>query len=182
MSNWKNDVRESIQKIAGTYNKEVVSITICTVQAVNEAARTCDCVPTTGEGTTLIPGVLLSAEANDGILLLPTVGSTVIVAFTSRMTAFLLMTSDVDKVIIQAANLVQFNDGTMGGLVQVAALTTKLNNIENMLNDLATKFNIHTHVVAAAPGTSAIPIPLETMTLVNTIRANIENTLVTHGI
>jgi hypothetical protein len=136
MSNWKNDVRESIQKIAGTYNKEVVNITICTVQAVNEAARTCDCVPTTGEGTTLIPGVLLSAEANDGILLLPTVGSTVIVAF----------------------------------------------NIENMLNDLATKFNIHTHVVAAAPGTSAIPIPLETMTLVNTIRANIENTLVTHGI
>ena len=181
--NWKNDVRESIQKIAGTFNKEVVSITVCTVQAVSESNRTCDCVPTTGEGTTLIPGVLLSAEANDGILLLPTVGSTVIVAFTSRMTAFVLMTSDIDKVIVQAANLVQFNDGSLGGMTNVGALTTKLNNIENLVNDLMAKYNLHTHIVTAFGTPSSPAAPSEVgpyLTL--TTRANIENTTVTHGI
>jgi hypothetical protein len=79
--------------------------------------------------------------------------------------------------------LITLNDGSLGGLVEVAALVTRLNNAENMVNDLAAKFNGHTHILAlsAGTGTAAATVTQETTTLTPTQRGDIENTKITHG-
>ena len=78
--------------------------------------------------------------------------------------------------------LIQFNDGSYGGLVQVINLVQKLNNLENLVNDLVAKFNMHVHPgVQSGAGSTGPTVSLETGTLTPTEQADIENTEVTHG-
>lgn len=166
------DVRESVQKLAGTYLKDIIQIFLCTVDSVDEPNRQCDCTPIGSDSTTSLPGVLLCAENNNGLVVFPHVGSTVIVALSTRNTAFVLMYSDVDKV--------QFMDGSFGGMVKVIDLVTQLNNVQNLLNQFITIYNTHTHAVSGAA--TAVPNQVETSTVTPTVRSDIENTLITQGI
>jgi hypothetical protein len=168
-------IEESVQKLAGTYLKDIVSILLCTVNSVDSANRQCDCTPIGGDATTDLPGVLLCAENNNGLVVFPTVGSTVIVALSTRNTAFVLMYSDIDSV--------QFMDGSLGGMVKVIDLVTKLNNLENLVNDLVSKFNSHVHILTltSGTGTAAPTAAPEATVLTPTVRGDIENTLITQG-
>lgn len=171
----------AVQKLAGTYLKDIVSILSCTVDSVDKDNRVCDCTPIGGEASTTIPGVQLCAENNNGLVVFPKVGSTVIVAQSVRNNTFVMMFSDVESI--------QLMDGTYGGLITLLdpsnankGILKKVNNLENLLNDLITKYNIHTHAgVTVGAGVTAVPTPLETSTIVPTVRADIENTLVTQG-
>lgn len=162
-------MEKAVQRLAGTYLKDVVSILICNVDSVDQANRKCDCTPIGGDANTSLPGVLLCAENNNGLVVFPTVGSTVIVALSNRNTAFVLMYSDVDSI--------QFMDGSLGGMVKVIDLVTKLNNLENLLNGFIALYNAHVHTANNTPTVS-----LETNTLVPTVRADVENTLILQGI
>lgn len=170
-------IKEAIQQLADTHLVDTVHAIACTVESVDLDEFTCEVVGIGGNADTTIPNVRLSAENNDGFVVIPKVDSTVIVVTTKRGVAYVALFSDVEKI--------QFLDGSYDGLVKVAELTTKLNNLENLVNSLITKYNTHIHVatdsITAAPVTVAPTVTLETGTLTPTIQANIENTLITHG-
>ena len=184
MSHEKN-IEKAIQRLAGTYLKDIVSILVCNVDSVDADNRVCDCTPIGGDAATQLPGVQLCAENNNGLVVFPKVDSTIIVALSTKNTAFVLMYSDVDKV--------QFMDGTYGGIIKVkdpddptAGLLKKINNLENLLNDLITKYNTHIHTatdsVTFAPVTVLPTTSLETSTIAPiTAEADLTNDLVIHG-
>lgn len=171
----------SIQKLAGTFNRDIVSIILCSVDSVDETKRTCDCTPIGGDATTQIPSVQLMAEVNDGLLLLPKVGSSVVVGLSTKNNAFVLFYSDLDKIKI-ITSLTQFNDGGFGGLTKVEVLTQQLNKLEQDINTLKTAFS--NWIVIPNDGGAA----LKTISsvwfgsqLTPTKKTDLENTKVTHG-
>ena len=124
-------------------------------------------------------------------MLVPAVGSTVIVTYSKTNVPCVCLFSAIDQVVIITGNsqviiqngLIQFNDGSFGGLVKVVSLVEKLNNLENLVNDLIEKFNEHVHPgVQSGPGSTGPTAALETDMLTPTEQSEIENTAVKHGI
>lgn len=135
---------------------------VCSVDAVDEKARTVDCTPI-DEGAPLL-GVNLQAnqESEDGVVLFPAVGSYVVVSFLEPSVAVVVLCEKVDKIGLKigktTAELVDgqvdiavqdttvkispdgviINGGGLGGMVKIQELTQKL-------NDFITAFNNHTH-------------------------------------
>jgi hypothetical protein len=179
---------EAIEKLSGNQLSDRVSIAACTVNSVDVESRTCNCTEITGQAGIEIPNVQIQPEVCDGILLVPSVGSTVLVTYSKYNPPFVSMFSDIDRVFIVAGNAglnisedtVVLNDGSFGGLVKVADLISKLNNLENLVNDLITKYNLHTHPVSGA--NTLIPAVIETGSLTPTLQDELENKKVTHGI
>jgi len=166
------ELKDAVQQLAGTFNRDIVEIISCNVDSVNEDTMTCDCTPITGNAITDIPDVQLTSEVADGILLIPKIGSTVIVAKSTRNTAFVLMYSDIDNIILRG--------GQLGGLIKIADLVSKINRLENLLNGFITIYNTHTHAVSGAA--TLVPNQTETGSITPiTSRNDIENTKITHG-
>ena len=92
------------------------------------------------------------------------------------------------KILVKTNNFVinsdttVFNDGELGGMVKVIELTTKLNNLEKLVNDLVSKFNTHTHILTltSGTGTAAPTVSPETTVLTPTVRGDIEDENITH--
>jgi hypothetical protein len=176
-------ITEAVQRLAGTQLADSVSLIPAQVLSVNIDTRTCDVTAVGGTAVTDIPGVQLMADVEDGLLIVPVIGSTVIVSYTKRNTPFVSMFSAVQSVILATMSGVQFEDGSFGGMVKVEELIVKLNNLENLVNDLVDKFNTHTHSgVTTGSGVSAIPVIPEPNTLTLSKREDIENELIKHGI
>lgn len=131
-------MQDSIQKLAGTYLKDVVSILVCDVDSVDKDNRTCDCTPVGGDASTKVPSVQLCAENDDGFIVFPKVGSTVIVGLSTRNTAFVIMYSGVDSV--------QFMDGSLGGLTKTLELQLQLNKLNAQLQAVVTSLTSWTPV------------------------------------
>lgn len=93
-----NDIASSIRQLA--LRGAEIYLTICTVDAVDEKARTIDCTPI-NEGAPLL-GVNLQADQtqNIGLVNFPAVGSDVVVGFLSPAVAVVLLTTQLDKAII----------------------------------------------------------------------------------
>lgn len=167
-----------IQRLSGTYLKDIINIYSCNVDSVDAPNRTCDCTPIGGDANTSLPGVLLCAENNNGFICFPSVNSTVIVALSTRNTAFVLLYSDIDSV--------QFMDGSLGGMVKVIDLVSKLNKLENKVNDIIAKHNAHIHLavdsVTSAPVTVSPTVSQIIGALTPTVRADVENDLITQGV
>ena len=79
----------------------------------------------------------------------------------------------------------QLNDGSYGGLVKVINLTTKLNNLEKLVNDLLSAWNNFANVYKpGSPSTTGLPAVLTELTdnsLTLTQQSDIENTDIKHG-
>lgn len=181
---------EAVQRLAGTQLTDEVYIIACTVESVDIDDRTCECTAIGGEAVTDVPGVQLMAEVDDGILYVPGIGSTVIVMYSKRNVPYIALYSEIsaihyvvgDTTIDVTNGLIKLNDGTFQGLVKVVELTTKLNALENKVNDLIDKFNTHVHGgVTIGSSSSAVTLTPVTGTLTPTEQSEIENTKVTHG-
>lgn len=135
---------------------------VCTVDAVDEEARTVDCTPL-DEGAPLL-GVNLQAnqESGDGVVLLPAPGSYVVVSFLAPSVAVVVLTEKVDKIGLKIGGTtaeiadgqvdiavqdttvkispegVVVNGGDFGGMIKIEKLTQKL-------NEFIAAFNSHTH-------------------------------------
>lgn len=146
-----------------------------TVKAGSVVAGLCTVIPfdsedVDGVGSEILE-VRIQANPGNGIKPTPTDGSIVLIGEIAPFDYAILLYSALDSLT--------FMDGSFGGLVQVVALTTKLNNLENLVNDLISKYNIHTHPVSGA--STGVPVVPEPTTLTPTVRANIENSKITHG-
>ena len=161
------DILNSIREA----NKFIMPYSIvCEVLAVT--GDKCDCSPVNGDADLI--DVRLQASTTTGILITPTVGSNVVVSLLSNGSAFVSMYSDIDSI--------QLNGSNYDGLVKVNDLVTKLNNLENDLNTLKTAFS--TWVTVPNDGGAALKVATASWyaaSLTPTVKANIENPLITHG-
>jgi hypothetical protein len=173
------DIRKALRNFMKSSGEKYGKV--CT--AINVSCDTvqgmmlCDCVPL--DGSAVIEDVRIVADFNTnsttaGIILVPSENSIVIVNFINSTTAYLAMVSEVDNIYLDGNNY--------GGLVKVIDLTTKLNNLELLVNKLVTALNTWTPV--SGDGGAALKtliIAASPVTLTPTVRANIESTFVKHG-
>lgn len=161
----------AIKKLAGTFSQQAVTFTTGEVDSVNVATRTCVVLVDNGVELTC----KLMAQVGDGVLLIPSVGSTVLVAYSTYNNAYVVCYSDLDTIWLKGDEY--------GGLVRVAELTTKLNNLENKVNALLASYNTHVHTgVTTGPGSSG-PTPSQVSgTLTPTTATEISNPNVKHGL
>lgn len=175
-----DQLKQAIQQLAGTFNKDGVQVIQCTVDSVNEDAFECDVTAIGGVANTEIPSVSLSAEGNDGFNLIPEVGSTVLVTITDRGIAYVSMFSDITKVIaiVNETKLViedgkiTFNDGDFGGLIKIEDQTTKLNEL---VAELQTQLGLISTGITGAGGAYTPG------TLSQFNKNDYENTKIEHG-
>jgi len=189
MSN--RNIIEAIQKMSGTKQADVVSYIPCNVNSINVAARTCSCTPQGDQYQAPFSNVLLMASVDDGILYIPTIGSTVIVTYSKFNPPFVCLHSSIDKILYTVGSSVlqlidgtiQLNDGSFGGLTKVEVLTQKLNNLENLVNNMLNVLN--STIIPLAPSGTYPFAPL--YSALNPIapitqQSDIENTAITHGL
>lgn len=166
-------IRESIAYMAGTHQVDAVVLIDVEVDSLDTDSMTCQGTALTGPVGNAIADIRLMAAVDDGVLLTPSVGSTVTVIMSTFTGPVALCYSAVDKITLLG--------GDLGGLVKVIDLTKKLNNLENIVNDLIAKFNTHTHNVTAVSAPTGPNLLPETQTLIITKRIDIENQNITQG-
>ena len=177
--NSDRSILAAVQKMTGTYNLDQVYLVTGTCTNIDEAAGTCDVEAVSGNASTLISGVKFQAAIGDGVDYVPTEGSVVKVLFSKYTTPLIVQYSDIEKMFI-AATAIQYNDGALGGLVNVIDLTEKLNNLENKVNSIINTFNTHTHTSGGAGSPTTPPTAAISGTLTPTNRADIEDTNIKH--
>jgi hypothetical protein len=182
---------QAVQTLAGTYNADTVHLLTAEVDSVDIPSRSCTVTTISGKNQTAIENVKLMAAIDDGVLFVPTVGSTVMISYSNYNLPFIVQYSEVDQILFISGSSqvsivdgkIMFNDGSYGGLIQIEKLVQKLNNLENLVNDLVAKFNSHTHILTltSGTGTAAPTASPETTTLTDTQRSDLENNLIQHG-
>lgn len=185
------DIRYPIQRIAGTDRTDTCKYVFCSVDSVDVSNRKCECTPQGDSVEAPFTNVLLMASVDDGLLYVPALNSTVVVAYSEFQQPYIALFSELQRIFLVVGNslvditgsLIKLNDGSFGGLVKVAQLTQKLNNLENLVNDLVSKFNSHTHILTltSGTGTAAPTAAPETTVITPTQQSDIENTKITHG-
>jgi hypothetical protein len=189
--NEQNDrsITSAIKKLAGTYNVDTIYLVTGRVLSVDEAAGTCLVEAVTGKATTTIDGVELQTTISDGLLMVPKIDSEVKVLFSTYTTPFIVQFGDVEKIYI-AADLIQFNDGALNGMVKITPLVDKLNALEKDINTLKGLLSGMVSATAALPPPTpvigsvlaGIFTPLTSYSsqlLVQTTKTQIENPLIT---
>lgn len=190
---------EAIQHLAKTKDVSFFKSELCTVLSVtvnsNKKVISCESI----NSDSVFSEVDLSAEDNDGFIMSPKVGSNVIIGFSSKVDPFVMMFSEIDKVILTAGNsevymdtsVIKMNGGDNGGMTKIDVLVNKLNTLENDMNALVlninaivTAFNAHTHNVTAV-GSPTGPVigpatPSTVAPIIPTVKLEIENTKVKH--
>lgn len=148
--------REAIEMIAKSVTMPAGRL--CAVQSVDTTDNTAIVNPIDDLDQEIT--VRIQADKQNGFFIKPSVGSIVGIIMDSDHTG--------EIVCFSKADFIQMLDGSLGGLVKIADLTTKLNNIENKVNAIITW------------GATVSP-PLSTSPLTATNRSDIENTNITHG-
>jgi hypothetical protein len=164
----KDQLKQAIQQIAGTYLVDKVHMAVAQVISTDINACTCTCKLIHGNTTDEKITVSLMAEVSDGWLVIPANNSTVIIIWSDRQLPYVAMFSDIQDIYLDATGKITMNQGTQGGIPIAGSLVARLNLIENAFNALNAKVN------ALAP-TPVIP------NLVLTQIYQIENPNVTHG-
>lgn len=181
-------IQDAIRKLANTYARDFVTLTECEVLEVDEDSRTCNVKTIDGDSELEIPNVLLMAEPNDGMLLIPAIGSIIKIENTNGTEPVVIQFGELDKVVLFCDTKIQFNEGEFGGIPKIDYLFERMQAQETKLNDLIEKYNTHIHpidgAVPLAPPTlptSSPTISLETALTPLTIKSELENHSVTHG-
>ena len=177
-------IREAIRKLAGTHLKDDVSFSPCTVNTVNQAARTCDCTEIGGDSGNDLINVQLMADVEDGFFMLPVVGSTVIVSYSTRNSPYVSLFSAIQAVFFVAAGVIQFNDGSFGGLTKTQELVRQLTIQNSLLTAILSVLNGAPIPEPGSGAPSALQAALKIALIGQQIGdySDIENTTIVHGI
>jgi hypothetical protein len=113
---------------------EELYLKLCTVDSVDEKERTISCTPV--EGAKLISVDLQAMqEKTTGLLIVPKIGSKVVVGYLDKNNAAVLLYTDIDKIVVDVENTVVINGGENNGLVKIAELHNRLKSLENAFNN-----------------------------------------------
>jgi hypothetical protein len=159
-----NEIGKYIQKLADSGDE--IYAQVCRVLSVDRGERTCEVAPLNGSAG--IPGVRLQADlnSNTGVLVVPVVGSNVLVNFLNKNAGFVALCSEVEDV--------QLRGNELGGLIKVEDLVDRLNSIEKA-------FNQHVHIASGSPTATPVKPDQTPLVLIKTNKSQIENTKVLHG-
>ena len=175
------NIQEAIKLIAQReLARSEMYCVLCKVNSVDTSARTCEVTPLNGKADLFDVRFQAELSLTEGLFIEPKVDSTVLVAFINPIQAAVVMCSEVENIYIDTQGDTIFNGGTNDGMVKVADLVTKLNNLENKVNALVNWSGTHTHAgVTPGPGTSGVAVGV-VGTLTPTNQNELENTKVRH--
>lgn len=187
-----SELSKIIQKNAGTYGADLVYMLTCIVDSVDEGGRLCMVIPI-NNNIASFPAHLM-AEIDDGILRIPSKGSTVKIIFSSLNAPTVVQFSELDKIFYVAGGStflidksgIQLEGTKYGGIPEVGPTSDKIIALENKLNDLLVKWNAFCAAyVPGSPTVSGLPLTLTTSDLPVispiTQRSDLENAKVLHG-
>ena len=176
-------IAEGLRKIAQQYGSGGL-LQGATVKAVNADKFTCD-VETDNEDE--LPGVLYKSVSGGDVdvVFQPAIDSRVFIMQIADSDEWVILKfGAVDKVFIKVGNYsslitaegIEFNGGSLGGMVKVEALVSKINALESDLNTLKTAFN--SWIVVPSDGGAALKTIAATwsgQTITATTRQDLEN-------
>lgn len=185
MSKNRQKIREGLRELVDFGAYEIYGATVSTV---DEAATTIDVLI---NDDLIIPDVRLRSniDTDDGMYVIPAVDSFVLIGkIDGGVDYFLIKASVIDKVIIKIGAMTMlasedgfvFNEGNNDGLVKIQKLTTKLNDLENQVNDILTALQGITVPLAPSGTYPLAPAFASIIPLVTTQQTDIENTDVKH--
>lgn len=158
---------------------------ICKVKEIDSTEYTCYCEPIGDYADIRLVKIKLAAD-KFGFFVVPKLESLVIVSFLSDNSGYISMVTEIDNLVIYidsnnkldvSSSGFVFNDGSLDGLVKINSLITKLNNLENLVNQFVTNFNGWVPVPndgGAALKTAFTVNPVTPLT--PTIKTDLENT------
>ena len=168
------DKGELIDALTDFIRRKSVSLNsvICKVKEYNDTDKTCYCEPI-GDYADLQQIRIIADSTKDGFLIVPKIGSIVVVSLINDEAGYISMFSEVEEIHLAGVKY--------GGLAKTEDLKNKLNNIENKLNFIITAFNGWTPV--ASDGGAALKALMATLggNLTLTTQASISSTTVYHG-
>ena len=154
-------IAESIQILAGTYGKFPIQVMVCEVTNVSASERTCTVQPLS-DNLQPFPAQLM-ADIDDGVLILPTVGSTVKIMLSELITPTVIQFSQVDEILLVGGGSavkvydsgVELQGDEYGGLMKVTPSVKAWNDLQNDVNTLKAQLLALT---SAITGIGAIPV------------------------
>jgi hypothetical protein len=168
-----SDIINSIQQIANSGKDVLPAVIFGSVVSV-DSATSCTIQPN-DSNLNPISNILLTADSNGSPIFVPAIGTIVCVSMISNSSGIITQHGAVSSAAL---------GGNQHGAIAISSdIVNRLNLIENIINTFFTLYNGHTHTVAAAPGTTAVPIQLEdkTLTITNINDLTDPNAPVTHG-
>jgi hypothetical protein len=187
-----SEIETAVQQLSKI--KDFARFEVCKVVSVNEAKRTVNATTVTGVSGTEVKDVMLMADLDDGILLIPAVDSNIIIGYTNEVQPYVMMYSELSKVLLivgdfalEISNKIKLNGDEYGGMVKIQETVDALNRLETKVDDLITKYNAHIHITTATvgatptPGTIAPTTSTETPIGTQTTVADLENETIHHG-
>lgn len=153
MEQSKKSIAELLRDIVKDPSVEVYSI-VCSVVSVDETARTIDAKPINGDAEIFDVRLQSSINSAVGLVTIPKVDSFVIVTFINKLTGYVALCTEIDKILIDTPEII-INGGEKGGLMNVEDVVSKLNSLEQKVNDLITACS--SVVVTLAPS-GAFPL------------------------
>lgn len=176
-------IKEAIQRMIAQELK--VQVVPGKVISVDETKMVCDIDLANAPDMLDVRIRAVIDEVSKGILIVPKVGSYVLVALIDnrKESSFICAYSELEKYWLLTDDI-QLGGDNFKGLVKIEDLVSKLNNLENAFNQLVNEFNSHTHNAPQAPaGTIPTLPPLipSTQSLVVTQVTDLENDKVKHG-
>ena len=165
-----------------------------TVTKVDTEAMTC--TVTTRSKQTILYNVIIGAYrgATFGAYLIPKVNSVVTIAYYSRNEAYIVKPGPLERVqldmgtgegagvtLVVEDGVVTLNGGELGGLIAIADLTTKINDLVSTVNSLLSEYRLHMHPTAAT-GPPSPPTPTSmTPDAATFTEGDYENEEIKHG-
>lgn len=145
----------------------------CTVESIDEVdgAQLAACKPINGDADLL--DVRLQADPGSGLLIVPKIGSIVIVQPINELTGYIALFSEVESM--------KLLDGTFGGLIKIQDLVEKVNNLEDQVNNLLSTLQGISIPLAPSGTYPFAPLFTSFTPLTPTQVADIENDKITHG-
>jgi hypothetical protein len=158
---------------------EQMYLKVCTVDSVDCQERTITCTPI--DGGAQLEGVQLQAltSNSEGLLIVPQVGSVVIIGYLDKNNAGVLQYGVIDKILLNVSDSIIINGGENKGLVKVKELTNKINALEQRCNDIVTALQ-GVSIVLAPSGTFPLAPYFTMPPLQTTQQISIENEKVQH--
>lgn len=173
-----NEISEIIRRIVNPLGLDSFWIVIGEVISVNEDERTCVVQPINDKSEAEIPNVQLSAEANDGQLLIPEVGSAVIVGRSEKFQPFIIQTSDLAKYILYAESIT-FNGSTHGGIPIADEIANQVNAAFNAMKAAIISAYTAQSGIDGSLGLNAFNAAINALQPINSV--TLQNTKVKHG-
>jgi hypothetical protein len=160
-----SEIKNAINTLVGI--EDMVYFNDCEVVSTDEGERTCNVQNGVNEIT-----VRLMPVVDDGVLIMPAVGSIVTVLQSDKYDPVIVQYSEVEKIILMG--------GDNKGLVKVVELKNKLNALENQLNSVLNVLKT-TSIPLAPSGTYPFaPLYASINPLTPTQQTDIENPLIKH--